>query len=162
VELRDRDSLARAVVALGGEVLGQGTHRLFAGPEEGFGFRLKDWHYPLVLKENGELAYDDYNGHWGNVADIDRLREGYAMQAARQAAEAQGWLCEEVGGGLVVYHPDGGTLTVRPDGTVDASGFEGCGCTTATEVIEHALGTRQEERLKDSYFAERAHVQEGA
>ena len=57
VELRDRDSLARAVVALGGEVLGQGTHRLFAGPEEGFGFKLKDWHYPLVLKENGELAY---------------------------------------------------------------------------------------------------------
>jgi hypothetical protein len=158
VELKDRVALARVIVAMGGRVLGEGTHSLFAAAEQGFGFTLPGWQFPLVLKDNGELAFDDYKGAWGKVSDLDRLKDRYALSVARAAAEAQGWLCEEAPAGLTIYHPDGGTLTVRPDGTVDAAGFEGCGCTNATEAIERAMGSRQEEHIKDEYFAERARI----
>lgn len=160
VALRDKNALGITITKMHGSVLGEGTHQLYQGGEQGWGFTLPGWRYPLVLKENGVLAYDDFHGHWGNVADLDKLRERYALEAARQAAEAQGWITEEVNGALVIYHPDGGTLTVRVDGTVDASGFVGTACTTATEAIEAALGPRQEQQLKDGYFAERAHVAE--
>ena len=160
VELKDCAALARVVIAIGGSVLGEGTHALYAAAEQGFGFTLPGWQFPLVLKDNGELAFDDYKGAWGKVSDIDKLKDAYALSVARSAAEQQGWLCEDQAGGLVIFHPDGGTLTVRPDGTVDAAGFEGCGCTNATDAIERAMGTRQNEQVKDEYFAERARVNE--
>jgi hypothetical protein len=160
VELKDKSLLGTAVVEMQGTVLGEGTHRLYQGNETGFGFTLPKWSFPLVLKDNHELAFDDYNGSWGDRADVEHLTQRYAIHAAKQAAEAQGWLTERVDGGLIIYHPDGGTLTVKPDGSVDAANFIGSACSDATAAIESALGTRQEEQLKDSFFAERAHIHE--
>lgn len=162
VQLRNKIALGSSVVELQGNVLGDGTHRLYQGAEVGFGFTLPKWHFPLVLKEGGELAYDDYNGVWGNPADITRLTELYALIVAKQAAAAQGWLTEMTGDRLLVFHPTGGVLTVLKNGTVDADNFIGTGCTGATATLEAAMGVRKEEQLKDEYFVERARVHETA
>lgn len=161
VQLQNKEALAASVRALEGTVLGDGSHRLYAGAENGFGFTLLDWRFPLVLKEDGTLAFDDFHGSWGNVADISRLRERYALEAARQAASAQGWFSEMVQDGLLIHHPDGGSLKVLRDGTVDAIGFVGQSCAGATEAIEMALGKRQDATVKDEFFAERARVNVG-
>lgn len=158
VVLKDKKVLGISIIELQGTVLGDGTHRLYQGEEIGFGFTLPEWNFPPVLKESGELTFDDYHGSWGDRNDITRLTERYAIQAAKSAADAQGWMNEPIDGGLLIYHPDGGTLTVKRDGTVDASNFIGTGCTGASAAIEAAMGVRQEEHLKDAYFAERAHV----
>ena len=160
LELRDKEVLGQSVLKMEGNILGDGSHRLYAGQEQGWGFTLPKWKFPLVLKQGGELAFDSFRGLWGNEGDIERLKERYALETARGAATAQGWLSEEIGNCLVIYHPDGGTLTVAADGSVDANGFLGTACASASEAIEKALGTEQEEQLKDEYFAERASIRQ--
>jgi hypothetical protein len=159
IEFRNKDALVAAVQRLGWRVLGEGTHGLFSTSESGLGIQIPGWRYPIVIKGDGTIALDDYNGQWGNRADIEKLRAEYALEAARLAAEAQGWYCERVDGKLVIYHPDGGTITVDATGAVDASGFMGASCAKATEPIETALGVRREQVLKKEYLHENANVQ---
>lgn len=158
VDLRDDRALGDAVAALGGSVLGRGTHRLYQGDESGLGFRLPGWRYPLVARPDGTLAYDDYNGAWGRVADIDRLRGEYTLAlAARRAAEL-GWLCERAGESMTIYHPSGGTLSVTADGTIDAAQFVGRGCHDA--ILTLGLGRIAQAQAKPEYNAVPAVVAE--
>lgn len=162
IELRNREALAAALQAMGAQVYGEGTHQLFAGPEVGFGFQLPGWHYPLVARADGTLAYDDYHGSWGNVADLDALREEYALEAVRTECANLGWLCESSNtGGLIVYHPDGGTLSVTRGGSIDAAGFMGSGCAEASAKLEAALGRRTEQTLKPEYQLGQIEVGQG-
>ena len=70
VEYQSAELLRLAVLGMGGQWLGAGSHRLFDGAYVGQGFRLPGWSYPLVLQEGGKLAYDDYGGAWGNPAGV--------------------------------------------------------------------------------------------
>jgi hypothetical protein len=74
------------------------------------------------------LHHDTYGGQWGNPADLDTLRSAYLLGATQRQAQLLGWLTELTPAGLVVYHPDGGTLTVSPEGTCETAGFVGAGC----------------------------------
>jgi len=161
VDLTNKDALTKAVVKFGGTVIGEGAHRLYQANEEtGFAFNLPGWQYKLVLTDDGTLKFDDYGGCWGDRKDITRLTEIYAIEVAKFAAEQQGWMYEEQSdGSLLIYHPDGGTLSVSKDGRVDAENFIGGGCADATEVIAAALGRHTDEAYaKDAMFAERATI----
>ena len=136
VEFRDPSHLKAAVEALGGEWLGQGSARLYDGTSHhGLVFKLKGWRYPLIAERNGELAYDDYAGSWGNVADLERLKAEYSLGAAEQAAQLQGWLSERTEAGLVIHHPSSGTITIAAGGNVEFSGFVGGSCHSAREAL---------------------------
>jgi len=167
VEFRDRDAFGRAAERMGGEAIGPGRHELFERDDEsgeiaahdGYGIRLPDWSFPLILSDDGQLLFDDYEGAWGNVADIETLKSHYAVEVARSAAEAQGWYCEDAAdGSVVVYHPQGGTLTVTADGTVDANGFTGTGCHNPTDLISQAMGTVTDVTAKPAYYAAQAEI----
>lgn len=152
VEFRNATSLAGAVTAMGGQVLGQGTHRLYQTSEQGFGFKLPGWRYPLVSRPDGTLAYDDYHGAWGDVTDLEKLKTRYVIETARQAAEEKGWYTEaQDNGSLLIVTPEGGTLTVTPEGVIDAAGFTGSSCAAATEPIARALGATTGEERKAEF-----------
>ena len=140
VEYNDQGALRGSVEAMGGTWLGQGNHSLYErGKVEGLGFRLPGWNYPLVLKSNGELAYDDYGGCWGNVKDLETLKSQYTISQATQAAAAQGWQTELNGTELVIHHPDGGSLTINGQ-SLDATGFTGTGCHDAIVALGLPFG----------------------
>lgn len=153
VQIKDKGPLGAAVLAMGGTVLGDGTHKLYSrNNENGFGFKLPGWIYPLVLREDGTLAFDDYNGHWGNREDLQKLTAKYAIEAARQAADAQGWNAEDqYDGSLKIEHPSGAHMVVQSDGTVEAFGFIGSAC-DVTSVIEEAMGTPGDRSRKPAYY----------
>jgi len=155
VEFSNVDALRAAVDELGGQFIGAGVHRLFErGDVAGVAFRLLGWRYPLVATADGSLAFDAYGGKWGNVADVDRLRAAYSVAAAKLAADGLGWLSERnAAGGLTVYHPDGGTLTVDATGAVDANGFNGVGCHDAAGMLAGAIGRPVEFAAKQEYYA---------
>ena len=155
IEFRSKDALQAAVEKLGGSVLGEGTYSLFSSRHTGFAFKLPGWTYPIIAGKDGALHYDSYNGQWGNESDVRLLTGQYAIEAARQAALAQGWVAQDNSDGLLIYHPTGGTIQVKADGTVESSGFVGQGCDAAT-VIEQALGGESVRTNKAEYFAERA------
>jgi len=164
IELRDHAALALAVEAMGGTVLGEGSHRLFNysyNPptiKQGFGFNLPGWRFPLVLQADNTLAFDNFEGSWGNMADIQTLTGHYTIQKAKVETDACGWMSEiQADGNLLVMHPDGGTFTVTPAGVIDASGFVGTGCDVVT-AIELALGSNLERTDKAEYFLETAYI----
>ena len=126
-EFRDHDRLGGAVVALGGKVLGMGTHKLYSESKTGFGFTLPGWSYPICCQSDGTLAFDNFQGRWGNVADLERLKGEYVIHTAEQSAMAQGWMTERLEGSLLIHHPNGGTMTVTANGA-EANGFQGVGC----------------------------------
>jgi hypothetical protein len=135
VEMDNPDDLAGAVRSMGGVWLGFSMHKLFSSSAAGHGFTLPGWKYPLVLDRAGELHYDDYKGKWGNVADLARLRAEYVWTKAKAAADLQGWLHEQTADTLTVYHPQGGTLTIKASGEYEAAGFIGAACHEARETL---------------------------
>jgi hypothetical protein len=146
VEYTDREQLSLAVRAMGGKVLGMGSHQQYKGYDPttggrvdnkitGFGFELPGWRYPVVLDSAGELHYDDYSGSWGNVADLVRLKAEYTFAATERAAVELGWTTERTVQGLTVNHPQGGVLTVSKDGICETTGFQGAGCHEARETL---------------------------
>lgn len=142
IEFKNREALAAAVATVGGTVLGEGTHRLFSGSgERGFGFQLKGWRYPCILRaDDNTLAMDTYNGQWGDVKDLDKLRGAYTIEAGRAKCAELGWMSEiQTDGNLLIVHPEGGTMTLSTDGTVDCQGFIGQGCNVASAITD-ALG----------------------
>lgn len=149
VELRSKAALAAACMQMGGEVLGEGEHRLYGtNLAHGFGIRLPGWSYPLVLREDGQLAFDTYGGR---AADLPLLTRAYVLAAAREAAGAQGWMiAEQSGDSITVVHPSGGRLTVKADGTCEAVGFCGTDC-HATGAIEQAIGSVNGRTFKPEY-----------
>ncbi len=164
IRFRDRSALESAALLLGAESILSESVTFYDGRTvEGLAVRLPGWHYPLCIDAEGTLHCDHYNGMWGNPADLERLTEAYAVSVAESVAEAQGWYSERTPqGSLMIYHPDGGTIEVGPDGTVDAASFEGRDCTDATAPIEAALGRRKTETVKPEMLHERARVNVGS
>ena len=166
VEYRNIEALGSAVVAMGGTVIGHGLHKLYqhtyhGGGIQGFGFQLPGWSYPCILEADGNLAMDTYNGAWGDVKDLDKLKGLYTIQAAAAAAFAEGWQIEYAGdGSLLIHHPEGGVLTVTAAGVFDASGFIGTSC-DAVNVISSAVGTQLTRDDKCEYFQQAAQIVAG-
>lgn len=139
VEFRSPEAFAAAAIALGGEDLGHGCHKLFEDSHTGRAVQLPGWTFPIVLA-GGELKFDNYNGKWGDQKDIDRLTAEYTLAASVEAAEQLGWMTQRDGDAVTIFHPDGGTITCNENGEMETSGFVGTGCVSAREMISAALG----------------------
>lgn len=149
VEYTDPDALKIAVERMGGLWYGfDAKHDLFDTKQTGWGFRLpmaeglhktadgrRFWYHPLVLRADGQLAYDSYGGEWGDVSQLETLKSEYAFAMTEKAALDLGWLTERVDGRLVVHHPSGGTLSVSADGKLETQGFVGGACHQAREAL---------------------------
>lgn len=136
------EALAAAVAKLGGRVIGEGRHKLFSSAHDGLGIRLNNWAYPLIVQADGTLAYDDYGGKWGNLADLDRLHEEYSWALTEIAAQRLGWQTERIDNGVRVYHPSGATITVTGS-AVDLHGFTGGACQEAMRQLALPLESIQ-------------------
>jgi hypothetical protein len=68
-----------------------GANKLFSGSKTGWAVRLPDWRYPVVADvSTGKLAYDNYNGRWGDQKELDRYMQGYAVEKAKIEARKKG------------------------------------------------------------------------
>jgi hypothetical protein len=52
---------------------------------------LPGWTYPAVIHTaDGTIAYDNYGGKWGNLAELDRLMQAYAVEKSLLEARRSG------------------------------------------------------------------------
>ena len=93
VQVRDLEALKAAVARLGLPELKEGMHRLFDGTtRQGHALRLPNWRYDAVFDlEKGEVLFDNYNGHWGQEIEIDKLVQAYTLEKAAAEARMQGF-----------------------------------------------------------------------
>jgi hypothetical protein len=53
--------------------------------------RFPGWSYDCTINcETGECTFDNYGGRWGSEKHLDNLKQGYAVEAAKSKAEAEG------------------------------------------------------------------------
>ena len=68
-----------------------GTAQLFSGEVAGLIVRLPEWTYPVVIDTaTGQVRYDNYEGAWGDQAQLDRFLQIYAVERARIEARKKG------------------------------------------------------------------------
>ena len=90
-QIKDVVALRLATNRLGLTEPVYGTSKLFSNEATGWQVQLPHWRYPVVADvETGNLAYDNYEGRWGNQAELDRLMQRYAIEKASLEARRKG------------------------------------------------------------------------
>lgn len=56
-----------------------------------FSVKLPGWRYPVAIKEDDTVAYDDYNGAWGKISELHKLQNRYSSEIVIDHAEQMGW-----------------------------------------------------------------------
>ena len=61
---------------------------------------LPNWRYPIGIDiKTGTIHFDNYNGHWGNIDQLDDFVQEYNLQLAEQESQdllLEGWQTERV------------------------------------------------------------------
>ena len=87
----DAASLFAACRRLGLAEPEQGTAQVFSTAATGLMIKLPGWTFPVVANiATGELKYDNYQGAWGNAAELDKLLQAYAVERAKAEARRVG------------------------------------------------------------------------
>ncbi len=95
-EVRDAEAIAAAARRLRLLAPVFGEAKLFSGSKTGWQVQLPDWRYPVVVDVNtGRVDYDNYGGHWGDQAQLDRFLQAYAVERAKIEARRKGHTCTE-------------------------------------------------------------------
>ena len=105
-EVRDEQAVRAAGVRLQLTPPEQKTVTLFSATAAGLCLQLPGWQYPVVCNlQSGSVQYDNYNGAWGEQAELNRFLQGYAVEKAKIEARKKGHSCSE-------SHLDDGSIRI--------------------------------------------------
>jgi hypothetical protein len=94
--LHDAVALEAACRRLGLSPAVQGTAHLYSGEATGLIVQLPGWQYPAVVDVlTGLVRYDNFNGCWGEQAQLDRFLQAYAIEKTRLEARRKGHTVSE-------------------------------------------------------------------
>ena len=90
-EIRDPNALRTSCRKLGLDDPIHQTIKLFSAEATGHCVQLPRWRYPVVCDtDSGTVHYDNYGGHWGEQAQLDKLIQRYAVEKSVLEARKQG------------------------------------------------------------------------
>ena len=90
-QVRDAAAVAAACQRLGLPPPAERTVRLFSGQATGLTVELPGWNDPVVCDlTSGNLKFDNYEGSWGNRAELEKFLQMYACEKAKIEARRQG------------------------------------------------------------------------
>ena len=114
-KLTDPAAVAAACARLNLPEPKQETVKFFDGSSHaGLAVRPPGFVYPVLVQADGAIRSDTYRGRWGDDKFLGRLKQAYAVEAAKLQAKRRGHRVRETA------LPDGGIkLTV----TAGAAGF---------------------------------------
>ena len=68
-----------------------GKTQLFNTSAVGWAVQLPEWRYPVVCDvTTARIAFDNFEGRWGQQKELDRFLQGYAVERAKLEARRQG------------------------------------------------------------------------
>ena len=90
-QVRDAAAVLEACARLRWRAPQFGNHRLFVTSVDGLAVYAPDWRFPIVCDlPSGRLHYDNYGGVWGDVKELDRFKQRYAVEKATIEARKLG------------------------------------------------------------------------
>ena len=95
-QVRDPIAVASACDRLQLPAPVQGTAKLFSSQASGLLVQLPRWRYPVVIDTaKGEIAFDNFNGRWGEQQHLDRFVQIYSVEKTKLEARKQGHAVSE-------------------------------------------------------------------
>jgi hypothetical protein len=95
-KIHDPAAIAAACTRLNLAAPIQGTAQLFSGETTGLIVQLLGWKYPTVIDTlTGTIRFDNYEGLWGDTAQLDRFLQMYAVEKAKLEAKKRGYTVTE-------------------------------------------------------------------
>ncbi|QDV20668.1 hypothetical protein Pan153_53440 [Gimesia panareensis] len=74
----------------------QGEFQLFNSTAAGWAVQLRNWRYLIVCNvKTAQLAFDNFEGRWGDRRELDHFLQGYAVEKAKLEARKQGHTVRE-------------------------------------------------------------------
>lgn len=89
IQIKDPEALAEACRDMGATLTHDTEVNIYQTTVTGTAIQLPGWIYPVVLRGT-ELIYDNYEGQWGDIAHLKRLRQLYTTKATIRAARRMG------------------------------------------------------------------------
>lgn len=97
-EFKDVPALNAACRRLGLAEPVLGEHVLFedSTKHQGYAVMLPGWSYPVICNtQTKQVHFDNYNGHWGDIAQFNKFKQAYATEAAKAQARKMGYRVSE-------------------------------------------------------------------
>ena len=95
-QVRDPGAVAAACRRLNLAEPVVGTARLYSGEAAGLLLQLPGWQYPVVIDTaTGTVQFDNFEGHWGEQAHLNRFLQMYAVEKAKIEARKRGYTVRE-------------------------------------------------------------------
>ena len=95
-QVRDPIAVASACDRLQLPAPVQGTAKLFTSQASGLLVQLPRGRYPVVIDTTkGEIAFDNFNGRWGEQQHLDRFVQIYSVEKTKLEARKQGHAVSE-------------------------------------------------------------------
>jgi len=83
-EIRDPAAIRSACIRLSLSEPVFGETKLFSSSAVGWAVRLPDWKYPVVCDvTSAKIAFDNFEGRWGDQKELERFVQMYAVEKAR-------------------------------------------------------------------------------
>ena len=90
-QVRDPVAIVAACRRLGLATPEYQTVKLFSSTATGLAVQLSGWRYPVVCElSSGQIKFDNYNGQWGNPAELGQLLQMYAVERTKIEARKKG------------------------------------------------------------------------
>lgn len=91
-EVRDEHAVRAACLRLKWEQPTFGVHQVYAIKETGLAVKAPGWSYPIVCNlQTGGVAYDNFNGHWGEQSRLNEFLQAYSVEKAKLEAAKNGY-----------------------------------------------------------------------
>lgn len=58
-------------------------------------FTPEGWRHQVAVPVNGNLRYDNYEGHWGKEEELDKILQAYSVAELRHQAQLEGYIVTE-------------------------------------------------------------------
>lgn len=95
VEIKDPKALEDACKKLGVEFHRDEEVQFYdRSRHRGMTARLPGWKYPVVFKD-GQVFHDSYEGSWGEMSELNKLKQRYSATVAAKKARQQGFRVQE-------------------------------------------------------------------
>lgn len=102
MQIRDRELLARIAQEKGLGVEHSYSHHQLG---DGMAVFFPDWTKPVIVQEDGTVAYDNWHGRWGDIAHLNDLVQSYVVETVQREARMAGhsvWQEREEDGTMVL------------------------------------------------------------
>lgn len=95
-QMKDQAAVQAACRRLQLPEMTHGEHALFAGQTAtGWAVQLPGWLYPIVIQPDGNVAFDNYGGQWGEQKELDKFLQAYACEKTKIEVRRQGHSVKE-------------------------------------------------------------------